>query len=439
MSDPKHIQHLFLRAGFGCDPLRLDGLRQQSIESLVDSLFESSRTSKTLYHLPNPIEVRGREEASNFMVLRMVLESPRQNGELSTAWLHRLASTPAVLREQMTLFWHNHFATGVPFAYLMQEQYNTLHRHALGSFRTLLHAIAKDPAMIIFLNNQQNVKDSPNENFAREVMELFTLGIGNYTEHDIREAARAFTGWQVNRSGTFEFRPGLHDSGPKTFRGHNGPFTGEDILDFLLDDPLTAQFIVRKLWRHFVSQEEDEARISDLADQYFRSGYDTGALLRSIFTASWFYDSAYRGRIIASPAALLARTMRLTGTTFTDVKALVDIQHRLGQQLFSPPNVAGWPGGTYWIDAASLTYRLDLPMQLLEANQRRGPLDGKVAIRPNIPRNWPVERLAEALLPVAPSAEELARIQRFVETQHAKQQPMATLTSIMALPEFQLI
>jgi hypothetical protein len=439
MSDPKHIQHLFLRAGFGCDPLRLDGLRQQSIESLVDGLFESSRTSKTLYHLPNPIEMRGREEASNFMVLRMVLESPRQNGELSVAWLHRLASTPAVLREQMTLFWHNHFATGVPFAYLMQEQYNTLHRHALGSFRTLLHAVAKDPAMILFLNNQQNVKDSPNENFAREVMELFTLGIGHYTELDIREAARAFTGWQVNRRGEFEFRPELHDSGSKVFRGNTGNLTGENILDLLLDDPQTARFLTRKLWKHFVSPEPDEARVEALAGQYFRSGYDTEALLRSIFTSSWFYDSAYHGRIIASPAALLVRTMRLTGTTFTDVKALVDIQHRLGQQLFSPPNVAGWPGGTYWIDAASLTYRLDLPIQILEANQRRGPLDGKVAIRPNIPRDWPVKRLAEALLPIKPAHSELTRIDRFVKIPHPKQRPMAALTSIMALPEFQLI
>jgi uncharacterized protein (DUF1800 family) len=203
VSKQQQIQHLYLRAGFGETPAVIKQKMNISIDKLVDELFNNSKQYKQLTYLENPADSN---EVSNFKILLLLLRSRDQMQELNIDWLNNIYITKAVLREKMTLFWHDHFATSTQLAYLMQVQNNTLRKHALGKFDKLLHAIATDPAMIIYLNNQQNKKDAPNENFAREVMELFTLGEGNlYTEKDIKEAARAFTGWTVNKRGKFEW------------------------------------------------------------------------------------------------------------------------------------------------------------------------------------------------------------------------------------------
>lgn len=283
--------------------------------------------------------------------------------QLNVAWLKQMASDEVFLREKMTLFWHDHFACRIQIPYLVQQQNNVIRKHALGSFRDLLMAVSKDAAMLQFLNNQQNKKDSPNENFAREVMELFTLGRGNYTENDVKNAARSFTGWAFSPlTGEFVFRWKIHDEGVKEFRGKRGSFTGEDIISMVLADKQTARFITEKIWNYFVSTDvKDEAIISALASEFYRSDYDIEKLMKSIYSADWFYVPRFVGNRIKSPVELLCGIQTHTGGSFEDASSSVFAQRALGQILFYPPNVGGWPSGKEWIDSSSLTFRMSLP------------------------------------------------------------------------------
>ena len=353
----RKLQHLYLRAGFGETPERIKALLKKDIPDLVDELFQISSGGDDLKSLKNPVKGK---EASNFRIALLLLRSKKQVKELNLAWVEKMANDPSQPREKMTLFWHDHFATKVPFAYLAQVQNNTLRRHALGNFRKLLHAVAKDPAILIFLNNQQNRKNSPNENFARELMELFTLGEGQYTEHDIKEAARAFTGWQVNKAGKFEFKTNLHDFGNKTVFGQTGDWNGDDVIDIILDDPRTAEFITRKIYAYFVNEDVHPSRVQALSRHFFESNYDISSLLTRIFKSDWFYDKDNMGNKIASPVELLVRYRRLFNLKLENDELWLRSQHVLGQVLFNPPNVAGWPSGKNWIDSSSLMFRLNL-------------------------------------------------------------------------------
>jgi len=367
VSTQKKIQHLFLRAGFGETPDKVQAMQGTSIPDLTSQLFTSSEQYKDLLYLPFPLnEKQERKGASPFLILKMILKSKQDMEELNGQWIFKMVHTRAVLREKLTFFWHNHFATSVPFAYLMQVQNNTLRKLALGNFGELLLAMAKDPAMLLYLNNQQNRKDHPNENFAREVMELFTLGIGNYTEKDVREAARAFTGWTVNARGEYEFQSEHHDEGTKEFLGRKGNFNGEDILHILLEEKQTARFLVTKIYKEYVNPVVREERIEKLAADYFHSGYNTEALLRTILQSEWFYDEENIGVRIISPVELVVRYKKLVDMQFKKEKTLLDLQKALGQVLFFPPNVAGWKGDTHWIDSTSLLLRLSLPQYLVQ-------------------------------------------------------------------------
>jgi uncharacterized protein (DUF1800 family) len=214
------------------------------------------------------------------------------------------------------------------------------------------------------LNNQQNKKDHPNENFAREVMELFTLGRGNYTEHDIKEAARAFTGWGANLKGEFQFRRFQHDFGSKTVLGKTGDFDGNEVLDILLSQKQTAKYISQKLYKFLVNEQPDKDKIEWMADRFFKSNYDIGQLLEDVFTSEWFYDEKNVGAKIKSPIELVVGIQRMLPLKLENEEALMLIQRVLGQLLFYPPNVAGWPGGTAWIDSSSLMMRMRIPMML---------------------------------------------------------------------------
>jgi uncharacterized protein (DUF1800 family) len=209
------------------------------------------------------------------------------------------------------------------------------------------------------LNNQQNVKDHPNENFARELMELFTVGIGNYSEKDIKEAARAFTGWGVTNSGEFIFKENQHDSDEKEFFGEKKNFSGEDIINKLLENKQTANYIAKKIYKEFVNHKVDDNHVEQLATIFYDSGYDIEALMRAIFNAPWFYDEMHIGAKIASPVELIVRLKKYLEVEFLELKHLINYQKALGQVLFFPPNVAGWPGNTTWIDGASLLVRLN--------------------------------------------------------------------------------
>lgn len=356
------IYHLYSRFGFGLGPKEPNF--SDNLGKAVRHLFSSSRKYQALEFIDD-VRPDNRDSAP-LRVLLATIKSKKDVYALNAAWLKNMTKTSSVLREQMTLFWHDHFATNVAFGILMQEQNNLIRNHALGSFREMLHDMARNPAMILYLNNQQNRKRAPNENFAREVMELFSLGEGHYTEKDIKEAARTFTGWHVNNIGRFEFNESQHDFEEKTIFGKTGNFNGEEVIDMLLDKPQTARYICRKMYAYFVNPIVDEEVVDVLSDVFYKSDYDISKLLEAIVGSSWFYEKQNHGVIVKSPTQLIVQVSRLTGLEFKKKKMLVDLQKSMGQVLFFPPNVAGWNGGLNWIDSSTMLERLKFPMECLD-------------------------------------------------------------------------
>ena len=320
--------------------------------------------------------------------------------------------------------------------------------------------------MLQFLNNQQNRKARPNENFAREVMELFTLGRGNYSETDVKEAARAFTGWGYDGQGNFIFRERDHDAGPKTFLGLSGNLTGEDVLRRILEQPAAATFLVTKVYRFFVSDVPDPARIEPLAGAFRKSGYDIADLMERLLSADWFYDPANVGSHIKSPVELLAGIRRTLNVKIDNPLPLLGYQKALGQTLFQPPNVAGWPGGRSWIDSSSLLLRLQLPAILFRnaefavaLKQDENDLAPNLSraertVRPGAGAHLPLgplqqllgatpaarqpERLGEFLLQAPIRPESLRLVQQAAAQQEPAEALRATLVSLLSLPEYQL-
>ena len=275
-------------------------------------------------------------------------------------WADRMISSPRPLEEKMTLFWHNHFAnneTKVRDYRKLLLQNETFRIHATGNFRDLIIATAKDPAMLYFLDAGQNIKGSPNENFAREIMELFTLGVGNYEEKDIREAARAFTGWNTNDL-EFVVNRDLHDNGSKTILNKTGNFSGEDVIDILLSQEAASKFIVKKLYKEFVNENINDDIISDYAHVLEQNNFELKPLLAAIFSSKDFYSEQNRGSHIKSPVELVISTYKKLGLNNTPgVPDFNQSTTAMGQTLFWPPTVAGWAGGRSWITPALLMER----------------------------------------------------------------------------------
>jgi uncharacterized protein (DUF1800 family) len=289
--------------------------------------------------------------------------------DLNLLWLEEMTHSQAQLREKMAFFWHGHFASRNINILYQQQLLTVVRTHALGNFRDLLREVSKSAAMLAFLNNQQNKKQHPNENFAREVMELFTLGRGNYTENDVKEAARAFTGWSFRLNGDFVFRNRDHDDNNKTVLGKTGNLTGEDVLDILLEKRETARFIARKLYKFLVNETLMPAeRITWLGDRFYDADYNIMRLLNDIVQSDWFYAPENMGSKIKSPVELWVGMRRVLPLELAEPASQLMLQKALGQVLFYPPNVAGWPGGRNWIDSSSLMLRLRIP-QLLYTNQ----------------------------------------------------------------------
>lgn len=472
----KSIQHLFWRAGFGATPDVIERESRRPIKKVVRNLLRSNDTFTPLVvtetePLANRRTLRSmvREGTMDRVILRQkIKQDTGRIRDLNVLWVEAMASGKNALREKMALFWHGHFACRVRNPDTVQPYLNTIRQHALGKFSDLLMAVSKEPAMLQFLNNQQNRKNAPNENFAREVMELFTLGRGHYTEHDIKDAARAFTGWGFSAENEFLFRPNQHDDGPKTIFGQTGNFTGEDVIRLLLAKKQTARFVTGKLYRFLVDDQPADAvtnaRIDKLTDQFYASGYDITDLLETILTADWFYEPQYVGTRIKSPVELLAGMQHTLNIAFEQKQSVIFIQRTLGQVLLYPPNVAGWPGGRNWIDSSSLLFRMQLPNALLQAGQVniRPKEDGDVntevlARRGNRLLNATVSWAAfeQAFAPV--SADKLPDVlaayllqQPLAQTQRAlvlkriqpdssRSEQIRNLTAaIMALPEYQL-
>ncbi len=366
------IQHLLWRAGFGPTIQQLKKYQGQSRQKVVRDLLQQSNRYEAIDEIPKQLLDQMRMAKDQMMHGMMSSKkelrelSKQRNRAINLNWLGKMVNSSAQLREKMALFWHDHFACKEKNAYFTQLQINTLRKYALGNFGELLMAVAKDPAMLKFLNNRQNKKASPNENFARELLELFTLGIGNYTEKDIKEAARAFTGWNFDKEGKFVIRQFQHDDGRKTFMGRSGNFGGEDIIMILLDNQQTAYYITKKIYQYLVNEEADERIIQQLTKHFYQSNYNISSLIEKIFMADWFYTSKNIGSQIKSPIIYLAGLQRLFQINFPNPSALLRLQKALGQQLLEPPNVAGWTGGKAWIDSTTLTYRLGIPSLIFQ-------------------------------------------------------------------------
>jgi uncharacterized protein (DUF1800 family) len=372
-------QHLLWRAGFGSmaeNAAAMDTIPQKKLwELLLKTSAKKPAKIEVAQNLFDGLykgikdvaEMQQKEVNANRG--KMIREQSREDlKNLNILWLEEMINSEAQLREKMSLFWHGHFACRVINSYFQQELLQTIRENALGNFKDLLRGVSKSASMLNFLNNQQNRKKKPNENFAREVMELFTMGRGNYTETDVKEAARAFTGWGVNLEGEFEFRKNVHDDDSKTVLGKTGNWDGDDVLDILLAQKQTATFICKKIYKYFVNEKVDDTKVDWLSNRFYSNGYDIKKLMEDIFTSDWFYEEKNIGTKIKSPIELLAGIRRLLPMEMQNDQAQLLFQRTLGQILFYPPNVAGWPGGKNWIDSSTLMIRLRIP-QILTANE----------------------------------------------------------------------
>jgi uncharacterized protein (DUF1800 family) len=367
-------RHLLVRTGFAALPREIaafEGLtRAEAVRRILAGARSEAATPPPAWtHNPTLLRPPGRDASEEE---RRAYGKRRADERLQmTAWWYReMVETPSPLTERMTLFWHNHFTSGfrkVRAPILLYRQNVTLRRHALGNFRKFVHAIAADPAMILYLDSAQNRRGKPNENFARELLELFTLGEGQgYTEADIKEAARAFTGWTIDRdNGAFRFRRDLHDEGEMTFLGRNGRFDGGDIIEILLTKGRVAEYITEKSWREFVSETPDPAEVRRIAAKFRSADYDIKVLIGELLLSPRFWDPANRGRLVQSPVELIAGTLRQFALPLPDDLTLLRLGRALGQEPFNPPNVKGWPGGTAWIDANTLLLRQQLLRRLM--------------------------------------------------------------------------
>lgn len=377
---PADTRHLLERTGFGVSPGELRTMLPLTWEQAVDRLLLQTRATP-LAAPPDLVY----EQPPDPKILREMTREQRQEwqrqvrqkgAELKEWWLREMLATDSPLTERMTLFWSNHFTTEmrkVQWPPTMYRQNALLRREAMGNYGRLLHAIVTDPAMLIYLDGAANRKGRPNENFAREVLELFSLGEGHYGERDIKEGARAFTGWTVDRrTGMPQLNPRAHDDGEKTFMGETGAWGENEAVNIILAQPRTAEFIVEKLWREFISETPDPCEVERLAKMFRWGGYEIKPLVRALLLSPQFREAGARGTLVKSPTELIVGTLRTFEIAVQDTRPLVEAARRLGQDIMDPPNVKGWPGGTAWINSDSLILRRQLLERMLRPSGKGG-------------------------------------------------------------------
>jgi uncharacterized protein (DUF1800 family) len=342
------VAHLLRRAGFGATEAELDTYTPLGFAGAVERLLnpeqvDDSATDQLLQPLTANLGDKKAIEAAKYW------------------WVNRMLYTQRPLQEKMTLFWHNHFATAnskVGNSVLMLQQIQLFRDQGLGNFETLLQKVTRDPAMLIWLDNRQNRKGSPNENYAREVQELFTVGIGNYTEQDIHEAARAFTGHALDKNLQYVFNKNQHDTGSKTFQGQTGNFDADDILGILVRNPATARFITTKLFSWFGYDTPDPSTIDRLSNTFTTSGFDIRAVLRDILTGPEFLSNQAFHGVIKQPADFVVGSLKSLNVQNVGPD-VTQVLRRMGQDLLNPPDVSGWRGGAAWINSTTLFERFN--------------------------------------------------------------------------------
>ncbi|MEK7814931.1 MAG: DUF1800 domain-containing protein [Chloroflexota bacterium] len=369
------MAHLMRRAGFGATREELEGYVAQGYEATVDQLLD-------------PPEERAEDKAGPFAMMIRYHPSSLLPGGVPTLgqanWMYRMINTQRPLEEKVALFWHQVFATGnskVDNCDQLLEQLDMFRQYGLGDYRQMLVELAKNPAMIFWLDNNENHREAVNENWGRELLELFSMGVSNYTEVDVREASRAFTGWTITPKiprlpygrfpWRFEYKEEDHDETEKTFLGQTGRLNGEDIIDIIVKEPATARFICRHLYNFFVADEpqvpswtiepaRDEAALEDLITSFEASGYEMKAVLRTIFNSDFFKNARFSK--IKSPAEVVANTLRLVGSFHFPEPGIKDIGLQpgyMGQSILDPPSVEGWHTGSEWINSGSLLARIN--------------------------------------------------------------------------------
>ena len=381
------IAHLMRRAGFGATRSELEGYARNGYEATVDELLDFSDPRA----MPTDLIRRYHHDHS------ALFESTGSGA----SWLYRIISTSAPLQEKVVLFWHGVFATAyskVTQGKVLMDQMRMFRSHGAESLSALLLELSRDPAMILWLDNNDNHSGAINENFGRELLELFSMGVGNYSEQDIKECARAFTGWTLaNTKYTevlarrnsiwpygkiawrYEYKPEDHDDGEKEFLEEKGRFNGEDIIDIICRQEATARFIARHMYHFFVADEppvaqwpykppRDSEAIEQLTRTYFDSDYDIRSMLRVLFNSEFFRSEESWYAKIKSPAELVAGVLRLTGEFQNPRREILDRNYQMGymgQQLLNPPTVEGWHQGLEWIDTGTLVERLNFATQQL--------------------------------------------------------------------------
>ena len=478
--------HLLNRAGFGGIPVEIERTRQKGLTAAVRDLVDVKSDTA---NVPPPAWAHPR----NVRQQRMEIKAAKDRGEnfqqkvrqirmmegdeivdLRRWWLDRMLKGPAPLLEKITLFWHGHFATSIQKvrdAYWIWLQNDTIRHNAFGNFGALVKKISRDPAMMIYLDLQQSRQEHPNENWARELMELFTVGIGNYSEQDIRESARAFTGYRIDfTTQRFRFAPFQQDHRPKTFMNRNGNLNGDEIIDTLVSKPACAQFIGRKLWRFFVEDEPSSAVVDSIAATIRSHNFEMRPILRDIFTSAEFYSDRAMGSQIKSPVQYIVQTSKLLDAPLPAPIAAQNAMRQMGQILFAPPNVKGWDGGKAWISTSTLLFRYNfanylingdtiLPPNVRQPRQgadvgfgraaqyaqqiKRDPIDIGKLVPPDVrtkPREI-IDLLAKRFFPAHPAYKELDAFAKYIESSG----PDVTDTTLrevvhlmMSTPQFQL-
>ncbi len=406
--------HLARRSGFGMPPAVVDRFAERGPAASVKELFtEIGDEPAAVKLLETAMSINSLESAQSW-------------------WIHQMLHGASALREKIALFWHGHFATSdekVDNPRLMMDQLNLFRTRGLGPFGELVQRVAKDPAMLLWLDGNLNRAGKPNENWARELMELFTLGEGNYTEQDIKQAARAFTGWHM-RGTSFWFNRRAYDTGEKRLLGHSGVKTGEEVVDICVRHAASAKFIAKKLFVYFVHPRPGEKLVDMLAGLYEECDRDIGRYLRKLFSSRLFFSPEVRRSIISAPVDYAIGTLRTLGARAAPSRIAGRLKD-MGQELFRPPNVKGWDGGRTWINSTSLLARLKFCLDLVEGE----PLGARVPWEALAGDGSVLDGVVDRCFPGGFDPE----LREALGSAAGSSDPKRILASVMQIPEYQMI
>ncbi len=451
MSLDRHI-HIHNRFGFGANGKELKTLRPQTFDSILSSQQVS------LLNVPYNEMTKARQNRITKEDKRAFKEiSKVKLKELQVEWMMQMLRSESMVQEKMSLFWHHHFACIIKNPLHASQFSNVIMKNALGDFRKLLLGVSQSAAMINFLHSKQNVKSQPNEDFARELLELFTLGRGNeYSEQDIQEIARCFTGWKAKFDGSFFIKENQHDYGQKTIFGVTDNFGGEEVIHLILKKKACARFISKSVYQYFVNHKVNEKELDEITEVFYASDYDIKSLISAIVDAEWFYKDEHVMSLIKSPVQMMVHMGRHFRLRNKKIQPWLKLGKVLDQQLYKPLNVEGWKMDKEWIDSNSLPIRLRLPSVLLtdglleivekpdyDSNPNTGMTRGRKteSSRLGFSKDWAYffhVNEGEDVLTLLFNGKLSAQAQTFLQARNFDSQKELVI-QLMSLPEYQLM